>query len=343
MNALRAACALALAATAGWGGTLEMYTGARQIADRPTQLGNYRLPVAAYDGETVPSINLEGRITRESWRIEGGGITSLQLLAPLRAQLRAQGFTVVFECEAQVCGGFDFRFGTEVIPAPDMHVDIRDYRFLAARRGTAEAVGILVSRGRSANYVQVIAVAPAPAATGAAAAPPARGAVDPAQTPAVGNQPALRGGDGDVPAEADAGTGDAPGDPERARRVMQETLLTRGHVVLGGLDFETGSNALASGQLPDLDILADILRSRPDLRVALVGHTDSVGSLEANIALSRSRAEAVRDRLVGDYGLPSTQIGAEGMGYLAPIASNLTPVGRDLNRRVEVIVLSVAE
>jgi OOP family OmpA-OmpF porin len=75
------------------------------------------------------------------------------------------------------------------------------------------------------------------------------------------------------------------------------------------------------------------------LRVALVGHTDATGSLDANIALSRKRAASVKDRLVRAYGIAVSRLDAEGMGYLAPIASNLTQAGRDANRRVEAVLL----
>ena len=74
-------------------------------------------------------------------------------------------------------------------------------------------------------------------------------------------------------------------------------------------------------------------------RVALVGHTDAQGSLDANIALSKRRAQAVADRLVAGHGVARAQLQAEGMGWLAPVATNLTPEGREANRRVEAVVL----
>lgn len=81
------------------------------------------------------------------------------------------------------------------------------------------------------------------------------------------------------------------------------------------------------------------MERRPNLRIAIVGHTDTVGGLEANIAVSRARASAVRDRLIERYDVAPNRIEAGGMGYLSPVASNLTPEGREMNRRVEVILL----
>lgn len=48
---------------------------------------------------------------------------------PLRDQLIEAGYDVVLDCDQNTCGGFDFRFGTEVLPAPDMYVNIRAFRF----------------------------------------------------------------------------------------------------------------------------------------------------------------------------------------------------------------------
>ena len=89
-----------------------------------------------------------------------------------------------------------------------------------------------------------------------------------------------------------------------------------------------------------LQALAAFLRADPARRVTLVGHTDTVGALDRNIALSKRRAASVLERLVSAHGVPRAQIAAEGMGYLAPIASNLTPEGREANRRVEVVLLN---
>jgi OOP family OmpA-OmpF porin len=72
--------------------------------------------------------------------------------------------------------------------------------------------------------------------------------------------------------------------------------------------------------------------------VALVGHTDAEGGLAANIDLSRRRAAAVRDRLVAQHGIAAERLSAEGVGWLAPRATNATEAGREANRRVEAVV-----
>lgn len=295
------ACLLALG---GQATALTLPQGARALSDRTSASDSYELPIGPYNGETVPTLEAEGRVERLTWRIEGGSATTLQLLAPLRAELEAEGWEVLLDCKSRGCGGFDFRFGTEVVPAPDMQVDIGDFRFLSAMRGE-DVLSLLISAGRSAAYLQMIRVtgngAPAPAP----ADPPVEQLEIPVVTEGVADQ-----------------------------------LIARGHVVLGDLAFETGAVRLGKGPFASLEALAAFLADNPNARIAVVGHTDSVGSLSDNIALSRARARAVRDRLIEGHGADGVRIEAEGMGYLAPVASNLTSEGREANRRVEVVLLS---
>jgi OOP family OmpA-OmpF porin len=134
--------------------------GAAAVFAAESPMDSYALPLAPFDGTSVPARTIEGRIERRSWRLTGSPATSLQLLQPLRDQLRVQGYDIAFEFADRDCGGFDFRFATEVIEAPDMHVNLRDFRFLSATRGADAAVSVLVSVTRTASYVQTIRVAP---------------------------------------------------------------------------------------------------------------------------------------------------------------------------------------
>ena len=235
----------------------------------------------------------------------------------LAQQLVDAGFEILFECTAPTCGGFDFRFNTRVMAAPDMFVDLLDFRFLSARRNGqdngADYVTLLVSRANDSGYVQIIQ--------------------------AGGEQIEVA----DTPTAPAAGSGSAPpvapGAAPLSDQPLAQALLDRGHVILSDLDFETGSSALGAGPFASLRALADFLNADSARRVALVGHTDTVGGLEPNIALSRERAASVLSRLAEDYQVPRAQMDAEGAGYLAPIASNRSDHGRESNRRVEVVLL----
>lgn len=276
-------------------------------------LDSYALPTGAWDGTSVPALGVEGAMTRQVWRVAAQGLASLQLLRPLRDQLRTAGYDVIFECDTATCGGFDFRFGTDVAPPPAMQVDLSDFRFLSATKPTEaglRAVSLLVSRTPQAGFVQVIRVVP----TGADA---------PALT--VADAPAAR-------AAAPAPTGD-----------LGQALTDTGHVVLHGVSFTSGTVTLDDTDLPALQALADYMAANPDLMVSIVGHTDSQGALDGNIVISRRRAAAVIERLVAGYGVARARLTAAGMGYLAPIASNLDPAGRTANRRVEAVVTGPIE
>jgi OOP family OmpA-OmpF porin len=295
-----AALVLALAASAVAAQDLPLPEAAERTAEVIREAGTVHLPTGPFSGGTVPRQRVDGRITSRAWRMPERGLGTLARLAPLREALEKAGWEPVFDCAAEGCGGFDFRFATPVLPAPAMFVNIFDYRYFLARRGDEHAM-LFVSLAGERAYVQLTHAGP-----GGGAAP---------DTVAI-------------PEAATETTGD-----------LVARLLAQGHVVLGGLDFSTGAGSLGDGPHPDLEALAAFMAATPDARIALVGHTDSVGGLESNIALSQTRAEAVRQRLVAVHGVDGTRLEAHGVGFLAPVAPNTTPGGREANRRVEAVLL----
>ncbi|OGR90181.1 MAG: hypothetical protein A2992_01505 [Elusimicrobia bacterium RIFCSPLOWO2_01_FULL_59_12] len=107
--------------------------------------------------------------------------------------------------------------------------------------------------------------------------------------------------------------------------------------------FATGKTVLQPGSSGVLDQVINILKAYPKNDVLVEGHTDSAGSAEYNLALSRLRAEHVRDYLVRQGGFPLERFRVVGYGQTQPIADNATRGGRAQNRRVEVIILKTAE
>ena len=87
-----------------------------------------------------------------------------------------------------------------------------------------------------------------------------------------------------------------------------------------------------------LQELHALLEDNPDIRIRIIGHTDSVGSDEANQRLSEGRAASVRDELV-KRGISADRIEVEGKGESEPITTNETAEGRAQNRRVEMVIL----
>ena len=119
-----------------------------------------------------------------------------------------------------------------------------------------------------------------------------------------------------------------------------QALHQIGVAVLDDLVFGSGSATLTEGDYASLAAVAAWLQANPAGTVALVGHTDASGSLAGNIALSERRAEALAEVLIDTHGADRARVIAEGVGFLAPRATNQTEEGRQKNRRVEVIVTS---
>jgi outer membrane protein OmpA-like peptidoglycan-associated protein len=131
---------------------------------------------------------------------------------------------------------------------------------------------------------------------------------------------------------------------EEAARVQAEldqlkaTPTPRGMVLtLGDVLFDTGRAELKPGAARKLDQLAQFLSEHPDRRVQIDGFTDSVGSDAYNEELSQRRADAVKSALM-TRGIDPARIGTEGYGKAYPVASNTDSGGRQLNRRVEVVI-----
>jgi outer membrane protein OmpA-like peptidoglycan-associated protein len=99
--------------------------------------------------------------------------------------------------------------------------------------------------------------------------------------------------------------------------------------------FDYNSYALRAESKSTLQTLADNFRRYPEEQISVEGHTDNIGSDDYNQRLSEQRAGGVRDYLV-DQGVTSTRVVAVGFGESRPKASNDTPEGRQLNRRVEI-------
>ena len=126
-------------------------------------------------------------------------------------------------------------------------------------------------------------------------------------------------------------------------RVQLNTILetretARGLVVnVSDVLFDFDSANLKPGAREKIARVASILRSHPDLKIEVEGHTDSVGSDGYNLRLSERRAESVRSSMV-QQGVNRDVVGTAGFGESRPVATNGTAVGRQQNRRVEVVV-----
>ena len=318
---------------------------ASQTFSRAEGLTSYALPTGPFAKGAMQTTALEGALLQRAWQVQAKGLTTLQIMAPLRDQLTDAGFSVLYECDTFVCGGFDFRFGTDIAAEPAMHVDLGDFRYLAARRTGGGHTGgghtgggrtggdgpdhasVIVSRSSSLAFVQLTQIG-----KGAAPDTPLIAVAEP--PPGV-PQPGAPG----LATPGFKAPGLAAPDPDAPASPLAVGLATRGSVALDDLLFASGAAVLDPGEYASLEALAAYLQVNPATRVVLVGHTDASGALDNNIALSRQRAASVRDWMLANYAIPAGQITAEGVGYLAPRDSNQTEQGLTRNRRVEVMLL----
>lgn len=281
---------------------------AQTVLNDVQERGEYDIATGAWREDAgVETLAVAGILNKTVWRIAPYTGTVSQLLAPIEEMLTTEGYQTRLRCQADVCGGFDFRFARDVPREPVMHVDLGNYIYLSAERAGDDGVDyieILASRGGQGAYLYVAQVGPA-AGEGSTVTLSTR-------SPDLSN----------------------------AALPVAEQLLTQGRASLDDLVFDTGLSSLSGADYPVLTEIAEILQEDPTRRVTFVGHTDAQGSLDANIALSRARADAVRLHLVDRLGVAPEQVAAEGVGYLAPRAVNATEEGRQANRRVEAILLN---
>lgn len=125
---------------------------------------------------------------------------------------------------------------------------------------------------------------------------------------------------------------------QQLNAVLETHDTARGLIAnMGDVLFETGKYELKPEARERLAKVSGILLAYSNLRIAIEGHTDSVGTDDYNQRLSEQRAESVRDYLVGQ-GVVAQSVTARGLGKTQPIASNDSADGRQRNRRVELVL-----
>lgn len=289
---------------------------AEKTAEHSEARGSLRLAIGPFAQGRLPTQQVDGRLSITAFRFGLAGQSTLDVMQALQDQIAASGYAPVFSCETDSCGGYDFRYEIKVLPEPDMHVNLGDFRYLVAKGATGSFVSLLVSQSAGLGFVQITEL-------GAAVLGSANAAKDAPVQPPLAAQDT---GDQATPRQEISGL---VGVLESGRAAVLEDLV-----------FASGSATLVASDYASLAALSAWLQADPTRKVVLVGHTDASGGLEGNIKLSRLRAESVQQVLRTSYKISADQLAAEGIGYLSPRASNATEAGRQTNRRVEVMVTS---
>ncbi|MEN8635600.1 OmpA family protein [Pseudoalteromonas distincta] len=116
-----------------------------------------------------------------------------------------------------------------------------------------------------------------------------------------------------------------------------EQLEQKGKASIYGVLFDYDKATIKAESKEALDIIAEVMKKNKKLSLYVVGHTDDKGSPDYNLNLSKRRADAVVSALIADYGIAKARLLAQGAGPYSPVATNKNDLGRELNRRVELV------
>jgi outer membrane protein OmpA-like peptidoglycan-associated protein len=290
------------------------YTGSFIDGQEVLDFTDYTLPVGPAvkdaEGQPVPSekVLLEGKVTRTLYRGPKERST-LEILRNYESALEAAGFEILFSCNESECGKlfhwiFYHEMGQRIrsTKTSGSAFDIpQQLRYVAAKSLVGDKlvhVSVLVAFDAGFSGLSK----------------------QPVTLLEVIESEAMETGMVTIDAEA-----------------MAKGIDATGHIAIYGVYFDTGSDEIKAESSPTLAEIAKLLVTRPSLKLLVVGHTDNQGEYEYNLGLSGRRATAVAGALVNQYGIDGSRLRSAGVGYLAPVASNNTPAGKEKNRRVELV------
>jgi OOP family OmpA-OmpF porin len=312
--------------------------GAERIWSAEPAFARYPAPVAPHGGDADVVNPVAGTVARSVHRLPAEATTAAAL-RDIESALSAQGYETTLRCVDAECGGLPFRAALWLAPFPHMRASIADLAQLTMRRED-DIVSVLISRSGEAVRVQTVAVTDARADPVVANAPDLLTS-ETAEGP--GSESGIEGASGaapPLPSDPPRLVGDPA--PVEGPDAIGAALDAQGQAVLNGLDFEPGSLTFTAGSNQALDRAAAALTARPDLPVAVVGHTDAIGGLAPNLRIGELRAQAVVDALVA-RGVSADRLEAHGAAWLAPRASNDDAEGRARNRRVALVARPVPQ
>jgi len=262
------------------------------------------------NGKFEKTVPLEGKYTRIAYNFPKER-SALEVMRNYQAALEKAGMKVVFSCAKETCGD---GFGESVSDTLARDNFIRDRAawydpFIDGRDDARYLLAAGVSSTGVPVHVAVYVAAPAGESNGGI------------YLQIVEGKP-MEGGK--VSANLNAAD-------------MAKGIASEGKVAVYGVYFDTDKSDVKPESKAALAEMAKLLQQNPQLKVYIVGHTDSQGQLAHNLDLSQRRAEAVAKALAADYKIDPKRLSAKGMASYAPVASNDSDAGREKNRRVELV------
>ncbi len=290
---------------------LPRFSGSEIIAYRTADYDEFTLGLgSAYEASSGKYVlqqdqRVEGRITRILYLIPDGKAT-LQVMRNYEKALKSAGFESMFGCTGNgECGWSSWFTGAQTLGGlRDYAMQLgNDFRYLASS----------LTRKEGDVYVSLLVY--------------------------KYDSSVMRQWEGRVMAELNV-IEIEPMEEEMVRVTAEDLvkgIMEEGHAAVHQIYFDTDSDTLKQESHDAIVEIARLLQGNPGLNIILVGHSDNQGELQYNMDLSQRRAKAVVTSLEADYGIDRERLGAAGLGYLAPVATNRTEEGRARNRRVEII------
>ena len=282
---------------------LTRFSGAKILDYKTSAFDEAVLPVKPIaDSGAIGAADLakvEGKITQIGYAIDGDK-TALEVMRNYEQALSRANFQVVFQCAAQTCGrdmgGFLANSGKVMPTGFNASFDDKNRYLVTKRSGADGDVHVLLWVAEDPANKRVLAYEQ----------------VVEGKPMATGQVSVLSASD------------------------LKKGIDADGKVAVYGVYFDTAKADVKAESRPSLEEMAKLLAANPSLRVYIVGHTDNVGALNANLDLSSRRAEAVVKALVA-LKIDPQRMTAKGVASLAPLSSNTTDAGRARNRRVELV------
>ncbi len=267
----------------------------------------YTLPTGKISGKShEKTIKLEGKLTRLVYNAPAEAST-LEIYRSYEKELKKKGFQILFSCAKDACGpkwaGKTYALNELVlkygsdIGASITHGNPNQERFLSAK---------MASPGGQEIYCAIFT------------------------TTGWRNYPVIQM---DIIEIGKMSEDLVKIDPKELLNDIRKT----GYASLYGINFDIGKADIKKESVETIAKIAELLKMDPSLSIYVVGHTDDTGDFEANMALSKARAEAIAEELIKNHGVAGDRLSPHGAGPLAPVATNMNEEGRAKNRRVSLV------
>lgn len=299
---------------------IKRYEGSTIVAYSQKAFDEYQLPVSAVTREGKPRVTaLEGRVTRITYLVPVGRST-LEVTRNYEAALKSAGFATLFSGGHEALGG-NFKQlyqGTNLPSFSSLNLSYlieTDDRYLAAKFSRPQGdVHVALYVAGIANTWGHFLYSDPPNRDKTAADGQVIVQLDIIEATAMDSNKVIVSAD-------DMSTG----------------IANAGSIALYGILFDTNSAVVKPESMPTLEEIAKMLKAQLSLRLLIVGHTDNVGTFEANMDLSQRRAAAVVQVLTSKLSVDARRLTPVGVSFASPVASNKSDEGRSKNRRVQLV------